>query len=222
MSLLEIVGVFLAEAFGPEAVLELAFPAALLAAAFLGWFFSSPVAASLVLAPAGAVCALVGWTRGRRAGAPPVPVYLGPLPDARVLVSGRALALTAADAQVFVLDDGQGRALVWAPEGSEGGFDPERPVSVVGRAGRFADMMGDLVRAGEPAPELLKALQTRAELRTLPCFWPGADAGFSAAARTPEEAMSAFRDPGGIPRAAGAALMVFAAVLFLGRVFRVF
>jgi len=243
----------------------------------------SPLAAALVLAPLGALAAAVGWLRRRRGDARrPAPVYLGVLPAALVLVSGRASALipfpapatgrpcvywrrrvTSAevsgsveggdgvasassdedDAGLFLIDDGQGRALVW-PDGrmsfaggwheSLKGVDGFRDlaelvvlegatVSVVGRAGSLERMFADMgERAAELPPDLLRALQTRADLRGLPCFWPGADDGFRAAEGSPEALLAEVTGRGETLFYAGLLTVGFAAVLFLGAAFGVF
>lgn len=224
MSFLELAFEFLAETVDPLIVFRLVLPAAGFLAALAAFALSSPSAAAVVLAPAGLFCIAAGWARARGRREAPTPVYLGTLPDAPVLVSGRVEPLVPGDTEAFVLDDGQGRALVWIPEEDEAScFPAGATVSLMGRAGSYEGMMGALAaRGADVAPELFHALQTRADLRGLPCFWPGGEGGLRAALSSPEDMMRDAVDPGGALKAIGWATLVFAVVLFLGRAFSVF
>jgi hypothetical protein len=242
---------------------------------------SSPFSAALVLAPLGAVATTVGWWRRRAARGRelPAPVYLGVLPDAPVLVAGRASALLPTESPLtktacvywclrvvsaevtgdadggrmsfetekkesglFLIDDGEGKALVW-PDGrirfasgwheSLKGDDfrdmaerlvPEGAmVSVAGRAGSFERMMTEMSqRALELPPDMLKALQTKPELRGLPCFWPRKGDDFRVAEGAPEALLADIGESGETLLYAGLATMGFAVVLVLGVAFRLF
>lgn len=95
---------------------------------------------------------------------------------------------------VFLVNDGSRTVLVWPtgiPIGYCGGWDRrESPdggrlvrertieagarVLLRGRAGRFSDMMAAMSGSASDLPtELLRVLQTREDLRALPCFWSG-------------------------------------------------
>ncbi|MDE2489782.1 MAG: hypothetical protein KGM24_02980 [Elusimicrobia bacterium] len=102
----------------------------------------------------------------------------------------------AHDSGVFLVEDAAGgRALVW-PDPSAVGFVEgwsERPnsdgsprvvseraladgapVELTGPAGSYAQMMAAMGAGAENLPpDVLRALQTRPDLRALPCYWPG-------------------------------------------------
>ncbi len=275
MSFLELVGEFLTELLDPEMVAGLLLAGLVVLSGLFAIALHDPLGAALVLAPVGGGAAFVGWrrTRASRARERPQPVYLGVLPDATVLVAGKASALIPAESPVtktpcvywcvrvvsgevsgdlddggasldsdekesgvFLIDDGQGRALVW-PDGrirfaagwheslkGDGFHDvAERlvaegaTVSVVGRAGSFETMMTEMLpRALELTPDLLKALQTRPELRSLPCFWPRNQGEFLVAEGSPEALMAEVSSSGETLFLAGLTTLGFSAVLLMG------
>jgi len=144
------------------------------------------------------------------------------------------------DGGIFLIDDGEGKALVW-PDGRvrfargwhenlKGASDGFRDlaekailegatVSVVGRAGTLAGMLEAAgTRGADLPPALLEALQTRSELRGLPCFWPN-DEDFLAAEGPPEGLMDELTRPGETALYVGAFLAGLSLILCLGALF---